>query len=96
MIQLVILLTTTVVLHASAHAADKVRISMTGFAGQFMTFPQKGPKYLAVGPPDARYAALSQGLVDAALLGPPLDFEAKKQGFNILTRANDIAINASF
>jgi hypothetical protein len=90
MIQLVILLTTTVVLHASAHAADKVRISMTGFAGQFMTFPQKDPKYLAVGPPDARYAARSQGF------GPPLDFEAKKQDFNILTRANDIAINASF
>ena len=27
------------VLQTSAHAADKIRISMTGFAGQFMTFP---------------------------------------------------------
>ena len=26
-------------LQTSAHAADKIRISMTGFAGQFMTFP---------------------------------------------------------
>jgi hypothetical protein len=25
--------------HAHSYAADKVRISMTGFAGQFMTFP---------------------------------------------------------
>ena len=36
-------------------------------------------KYLAVGPPDARFAALTQGLVDAAILGPPLDFEARKE-----------------
>ena len=36
-------------------------------------------KYLAVGPPDARYAALTQGLVEAAVLGPPLDFAARKQ-----------------
>jgi len=188
-------------LQASVHAADKIRISMTGFAGQFMTFPlaqkrgllkeegieaeiirisaaagraalasgeidystgiggtaiggalsgipikvvacyvpapvlalvsrpefktvpslkgktvavliaggvahfaarqiakhfgldaEKELKYLAVGPPDARYAALSQGLVEAAVLGPPLDFEARKQGFNILARANDIFV----
>jgi len=53
---------------------------------------EKELKYLAVGPPDARYAALSQGLVEAAVLGPPLDFEARKQGFNILARANDIFV----
>src|SRR5215510_10539000 len=187
--------------HSSVHAADKIRISMTGFAGQFMTFPlaqkrgflkeegieaeiirisaaagraalsggevdystrigataiggalsgvpikvvacyvpapvlalvarpeiksvpalkgktvavlifggvahfaaravakhygldsEKDLKYLAVGPPDARFAALSQGLVDAAVLGPPLDFEARKQGFNILARAHDVLV----
>ena len=187
--------------HSSLHAADKIRISMTGFAGQFMTFPlaqkrgflkeegidaeiirisaaagraalsggevdystgiggtaiggalsgvpikvvacfvpapvlalvsrpeiksvqalkgktvavlifggvahfaaravakhygldsEKDLKYLAVGPPDARFAALSQGLVDAAVLGPPLDFEARKQGFNILARAHDVLV----
>jgi ABC-type nitrate/sulfonate/bicarbonate transport system substrate-binding protein len=189
------------VLHASVHGADKIRISMTGFAGQFMTFPlaqkrgflkeegfdaeiirisaaagraaltngdidystgiggtaingalsgvpvrvvacfvpapvlglvarpefktvqalrgktiailisggvahfaaramvrhggldpEKEMKYLAVGPPDARYAALTQGLVEAAILGPPLDFEARKQGFNILSRADEVMV----
>ena len=54
--------------------------------------PEKELKYLAVGPPDARFAALSQGLVDAAVLGPPLDFEARKQGYNILARADEVLI----
>ena len=54
--------------------------------------PEKDLKYLAVGPPDARFAALSQGLVDAAVLGPPLDFEAGKRGFNILARAHDVFV----
>ena len=201
MIQFFVVLAITAYLHASVHAADKIRISMTGFAGQFMTFPlaqkrgflkeegieaeiirisaaagraalsggevdystgiggtaiggalsgvpikvvacyvpapvlalvarpeiksvqalkgktvavlifggvahfaaravakhygldsEKDLKYLAVGPPDARFAALSQGLVDAAVLGPPLDFEARKQGFNILARAHDVLV----
>ncbi|HEY7220972.1 MAG TPA: ABC transporter substrate-binding protein [Candidatus Binatia bacterium] len=54
--------------------------------------PEKELRYLAVGPPDARFAALSQGLVEAAALGPPLDFEAKKQGHNILARADEVLI----
>ena len=53
---------------------------------------EKELKYLAVGPPDARYAALTQGLVEAAVLGPPLDFEARKQGFNILARADEVMV----
>jgi NitT/TauT family transport system substrate-binding protein len=69
-----------------AHFAARVMVKHYGLD------PEKDLKYLAVGPPDARYAALSQGLVDAALLGPPLDFEARKQGFNILARANDIFV----
>jgi ABC-type nitrate/sulfonate/bicarbonate transport system substrate-binding protein len=194
-------LLTVFLVHASAHAADKIRISMTGFAGQFMTFPlaqkrgflkeegieaeiiriaavagraalssgevdystgiggmsiggamtgipikvvacyvpapvlalvarpqfksvqelrgktvgvlifggvahfaarvmvkhfgldpDKEMKFIAVGPPDARFAALTQGLVDATILGPPLDFEAKKQGYNVLVRANDVLV----
>jgi len=201
MIRLFVALAITVFLHTSAHGADKVRISMTGFAGQFMTFPlaqkrgflkeegveaeiirisaaagraaltggevdystgiggtaiggalsgvpvrvvacfvpvpvlglvarsefktvqslkgktiailisggvahsaaramvrhggldaEKEVKYLAIGPPDARYAALTQGLVEAAILGPPLDFEARKQGFNILSRADEVMV----
>jgi ABC-type nitrate/sulfonate/bicarbonate transport system substrate-binding protein len=54
--------------------------------------PEKELKYLAVGPPDARFAALSQGLVEAAVLGPPLDFEAKKLGHNILARADEVLV----
>lgn len=53
---------------------------------------EKELKYLAVGAPDARYAALTQGLVEAAVLGPPLDFAARRQGMNILARANDIFV----
>lgn len=53
---------------------------------------EKDLKYLAVGPPDARYAALSQGLVEAAVLGPPFDFEARKQGYNILARADEVIV----
>jgi NitT/TauT family transport system substrate-binding protein len=54
--------------------------------------PEKDLKYVAVGPPDARFAALSQGLVDAAVLGPPLDFAAKRQGHNILARADEVLV----
>jgi ABC-type nitrate/sulfonate/bicarbonate transport system substrate-binding protein len=53
---------------------------------------EKDVKYLAVGPPDARFAALGQKLVDAAVLGPPLDFEAKKQGYPVLARADEVLI----
>ncbi len=54
--------------------------------------PEKEVKYIASGPPDARYAALTQGLVEAAILGPPLDFEARKQGYNILSRADEVMV----
>src|SRR5262249_56972253 len=50
---------------------------------------EKDLKYLAVGPPDARYAALSQGLVEAAVLGPPLGFEAPQQSHNNFARAHE-------
>jgi NitT/TauT family transport system substrate-binding protein len=53
---------------------------------------EKDVKYLAVGPPDARFAALTQGLVDAAVLGPPLDFAARKQGYNVLARADEVLV----
>ena len=69
-----------------AHAAARAMVKHVGLD------PEKEMKYLAVGPPDARYAALTQGLVEAAILGPPLDFEARKQGYNILSRADDVMI----
>lgn len=53
---------------------------------------EKDLKYLAVGPPDARYAALSQGLVEAAVLGAPFDFEARKKGYNVLARADEVIV----
>jgi ABC-type nitrate/sulfonate/bicarbonate transport system substrate-binding protein len=34
-----LMLVAAFVLHASVHAADKVRITVSGLSGQFMTFP---------------------------------------------------------
>jgi len=73
-------------------AGGVAHFAARAIARHFGLDAEKELKYLAVGPPDARYAALSQGLVEAAVLGPPLDFEARKQGFNILARANDIFV----
>ena len=61
-------------------------------AKHFGLNPDKDLKFIAVGPVDARFARLTQGLVDAAMLGPLLDSEAKKKGFNILARAEDILV----
>jgi len=61
-------------------------------AKHFGLDPDRDLKFIAVGPTDARFARLTQGLVDATLMGPPLDSEAKKKGFNILARAADILI----
>lgn len=69
-----------------AHAAARAMVKHFGLDSE------KEMKYLAVGPPDARYAALTQGLVEAAVLGPPLDFEARKQGFHILARADEVMV----
>jgi NitT/TauT family transport system substrate-binding protein len=73
-------------------AGGVAHFAARAIAKHFGLDAEKDLKYLAVGPPDARFAALSQGLVEAAVLGPPLDFEARKQGFNILARANDIFV----
>ena len=61
-------------------------------AKHFGLDPERDLKFIAVGQVDARYARLTKGLVDATLLAPPFDFEAKKKGFNILARAEDILI----
>ena len=47
-------------------------------------------KMLALGSDSARLTALKEGVVDAILVAPPVDFEGKKMGFNILSRAGDI------
>ena len=54
--------------------------------------PDKDIKFVAVGAVEGRFIRLTQGLIDAAILAPPLDSEAKKKGFNILARAEDILI----
>jgi ABC-type nitrate/sulfonate/bicarbonate transport system substrate-binding protein len=52
--------------------------------------PEKEIKLLSVGPPEARFAALNQGIVHATLLSPPFDFEAKKLGFNVIAITREI------
>ena len=61
-------------------------------AKHFGLDPDKDMKFVAVGAVEARFIRLTQGLIDAAILAPPLDSEAKKRGFNILARAEDILV----
>ena len=61
-------------------------------AKHFGLDPDKDMKFVAVGAVEARFIRLTQGLIDAAILAPPLDSEAKKRGFNILAKAEDILI----
>jgi NitT/TauT family transport system substrate-binding protein len=46
--------------------------------------PDKDIKIVAFGFDGARLAALQEGLVDAALIAPPADAQARRAGFNIL------------
>ncbi|HEY6364409.1 MAG TPA: ABC transporter substrate-binding protein [Candidatus Binatia bacterium] len=59
-------------------------------AKHFGLDPEREIKLIATGPPEARLASLTRGLVDATVLGPPFDFEAKKLGFNALANAHEI------
>jgi NitT/TauT family transport system substrate-binding protein len=61
-------------------------------AKHFGLDPDKDMQFVAIGAVEARFIRLTQGLVDAAILAPPLDSEAKKLGFNILARAEEILI----
>ena len=61
-------------------------------AKHFGLDPDKDVKFVAIGAVEARFIRLTQGLVDAAVLAPPLDSEAKKLGFNILARAEEILV----
>jgi ABC-type nitrate/sulfonate/bicarbonate transport system substrate-binding protein len=47
-------------------------------------------KFVALGPADARLAGMKQGLTAATLASPPTDFIAKKMGFVVLARAQDL------
>jgi ABC-type nitrate/sulfonate/bicarbonate transport system substrate-binding protein len=52
--------------------------------------PDKDTKLVAFGSDGARFAALKEGLVDAAIIAPPADSQARKFGMNVLARANDL------
>ena len=48
---------------------------------------RKGSSIRATRPDSGRFAALQQKLADAVVTSPPLDFEGKKSGYNVLARA---------
>jgi NitT/TauT family transport system substrate-binding protein len=52
--------------------------------------PEKETKLVAFGSDSARFAALKEGLVEAAIIAPPADAQGRKLGFNVLARANDL------
>lgn len=52
--------------------------------------PDKQMKVVALGPDRARFAALKEGIVDVAVIAPPMDSEGRRAGFNILARAYEI------
>jgi NitT/TauT family transport system substrate-binding protein len=52
--------------------------------------PDKETKLVAFGSDGARFAALKEGLVEAAIIAPPTDAQARKLGLNVLARANDL------
>jgi NitT/TauT family transport system substrate-binding protein len=52
--------------------------------------PESEIKVLALGSDGARLAALKEGVVDAIIVAPPVDFEGQKMGFNIINRAGDV------
>lgn len=54
--------------------------------------PVKDVLLLQVGTQPARIQALAAGVIDATIVSPPLDFQAKKQGYQILVNLADLKI----
>ena len=52
--------------------------------------PDKETKLVAFGSDGARFTALKEGLVEAAIIAPPADAQARKLGLSVLARANDL------
>jgi NitT/TauT family transport system substrate-binding protein len=52
--------------------------------------PEKEIKAIALPTDASRLAALKEGIVDAIVVAPPIDYEGKKLGFNVLVRAGDV------
>jgi NitT/TauT family transport system substrate-binding protein len=52
--------------------------------------PEKEMKIVALGPAQARFAALKQGVVNVAVVSPPADSEGEKMGYRVLARAYEL------
>jgi NitT/TauT family transport system substrate-binding protein len=51
--------------------------------------PEKEIKIIQLGAERGRYAALREGIVDVAVLSPPTDTDAQRQGYRILSRFHE-------
>jgi ABC-type nitrate/sulfonate/bicarbonate transport system substrate-binding protein len=69
-------------------ATDQVAATM--MFKHFGIDAEKDVKVVALGPAAARLSALREGVVEAAVISPPGDEEARKLGFHILARAYEI------
>lgn len=52
--------------------------------------PDKDMKFVASGGSEGAFARMKQGLIDATSSPVPWDYRAKKMGFNVLSRAEDL------
>lgn len=52
--------------------------------------PDREMKIVPLGPTQARFAALKEGIIEVTVISPPADVEAKKIGFNVLARAYEL------
>src|SRR4029434_3564435 len=59
-----------------------------GMATHFGLDRDKDMKSVAAGAVEARFIRLTQGLLDAAVLAPPLDSDAKHKGFKLISRCD--------
>ena len=69
-------------------ATDQVAATM--MFKHFGVDAEKEIKIVALGPAAARLSALKEGVVEAAVMSPPADEEARKLGFNVLARAYEL------
>ncbi|MGH7872593.1 MAG: ABC transporter substrate-binding protein [Candidatus Binatia bacterium] len=69
-------------------ASDQVAATM--IFKHFGVDAEKEIKVVALGPAAARLSALKEGVVEAVVISPPGDEEAKKLGFNVLARAHEL------
>jgi ABC-type nitrate/sulfonate/bicarbonate transport system substrate-binding protein len=84
MSKLLLVLLITISVHTHGHAADKVRISMTGFAGQFMTFPLAQKRgFLKEEGIEAEIVRISAAAGRAALSGGEVDYSTGIGGASI-------------